>query len=180
MFCRRCGKEVIGEEEFCEECKQAMGLNAKVICPFCGKETPKEEMFCKHCEGYLGNLNHIKNEQTSSPKAAKTQKVTETKVCQSCRNVIPKNSIYCPICKKMADTQPVQYSNSSQGSYGAGWALGFFLGLIGLIIGLCIDKSETKRGAIAGFIVAVVLSFIVTIFGVGCVMCSVNSYMGSI
>ena len=64
-----------------------------------------------------------------------------------------------------------------EGSYLGGWFLGFLLGLIGLVIGLAIDKPETKRGAIHGFLVSIVLAGVLGL----CVFCSVlntvNNYM---
>ena len=54
-----------------------------------------------------------------------------------------------------------------QGSYGAGFALGFFLGLIGLIIAMAIDKPETRRGAVTGFIVSLVISIVAVV----CIVC---------
>lgn len=40
-----------------------------------------------------------------------------------------------------------------EGSYGGGFALGFLLGLIGLIIAIAINKEQTKKGAITGFLI---------------------------
>ncbi len=54
-----------------------------------------------------------------------------------------------------------------QGSYGAGFALGFFLGLVGLIIAIAIDKPETRRGAATGFIVSLIISAVAA----GCIIC---------
>ena len=38
-----------------------------------------------------------------------------------------------------------------EGSYGGGFALGFLLGLAGLIIAIAINKEQTKKGAITGY-----------------------------
>ena len=64
-------------------------------------------------------------------------------------------------------------SEYDEGSYWAGFALGFFLGLIGLIIAIAIDKSETKRGAVTGFIISIVISVV----AVGCVICSAGAML---
>lgn len=40
-----------------------------------------------------------------------------------------------------------------EGSYGGGFALGFLLGLAGLIIAIAINKEQTKKGAITGFLI---------------------------
>ena len=37
-----------------------------------------------------------------------------------------------------------------EGSYGGGFALGFLLGLVGLIIAIAIDKPLTKKGVLLG------------------------------
>ena len=54
-----------------------------------------------------------------------------------------------------------------KGSYGVGFLLGFFLGLIGLIIAIAMDQEETKRGALHAFIIGLVLGGL----AVGLVMC---------
>ena len=54
-----------------------------------------------------------------------------------------------------------------QGSYGAGFALGFILGLVGLIIAIAIDKPETRRGAVTGFIVSLVIGIVAAV----CIIC---------
>jgi hypothetical protein len=50
-----------------------------------------------------------------------------------------------------------------QGSYGLGIALGILFGLIVLIIVMAVAKSETKRGALHGFLgkTAVVVLFVI-------------------
>ena len=67
-------------------------------------------------------------------------------------------------------------SEYEEGSYWAGFALGFFLGLIGLIIAIAIDKSETKRGAVTGFIISIVISVV----AVGCVICNAGAALEGI
>lgn len=60
----------------------------------------------------------------------------------------------------------------SGGSWGAGFILGFFVGLIGLVIAIAIDKPDTKKGAIVGFVsgifvvLIVIVLFFVVIVGV--------------
>lgn len=48
-----------------------------------------------------------------------------------------------------------------EGSYVGGFALVFLLGVIGLIIAICIDKPATRKGAEKGFLVSLVLGFVV-------------------
>ena len=69
------------------------------------------------------------------------------------------------------DEQKQKYVGS--GSYAAGFLLGFFLGLGGLILGVYEKKSETERGAITGFswnfgitiIVSWIVIYILSLFG---------------
>ena len=62
-------------------------------------------------------------------------------------------------------------SERDEGSYGIGFLLGFILGLIGLVVALAIDKEQTKKGAIAGFITEIVVGII----AVFCVFASLGS-----
>lgn len=48
-------------------------------------------------------------------------------------------------------------NNGYEGSYGAGIALGFLVGLIGLIICIVLNQPLTKKGAIHGFIARLVI-----------------------
>ena len=48
--------------------------------------------------------------------------------------------------------------------------------IIGLIIAIAIDKSETKRGAVTGFIISIVISVV----AVGCVICSAGAALEGI
>ena len=45
--------------------------------------------------------------------------------------------------------------NKEDGSSLAGFALGFLLGLIGVVIALCIGKKDTTKGALIGWAVEV-------------------------
>ena len=54
-----------------------------------------------------------------------------------------------------------------KGSYRGGFALGFFLGLVGLVIALCLDKSNTKRGAAHGMLALIISSIVIGV----CVTC---------
>ena len=56
--------------------------------------------------------------------------------------------------------QPQQTIPVDQGSTGLGFVLDFFLGFIGLIIGLVMDKKNTKKGAIIGFVVQLGLAVV--------------------
>ena len=87
--------------------------------------------------------------------------------CPECKKTISSSAEACPHCgyrmskeekdKAIDDavTNPpkeeIRYED--EGSAGGGFALGFFLGLIGLIIAIAINKSATRKGAVAGFFV---------------------------
>lgn len=50
-----------------------------------------------------------------------------------------------------------------EGSYGGGFALGFLLGLAGLIIAIAINKEQTKKGAITGYLIQLGIAVVVVI-----------------
>lgn len=97
--------------------------------------------------------------------------------CPECKQTISSTVDACPHCgykiseeqKKRAIEEAVtvpsknqtQSDYKSQGSFGAGFAIGFFLSFIGLIIAHAIKQSKTKRGALAGFIVEIGIGLIV-------------------
>ena len=47
-----------------------------------------------------------------------------------------------------------------EGSYGGGFALGLIFGVIGLILAITINKPETRKGAVHGFLFRIVLAII--------------------
>lgn len=49
------------------------------------------------------------------------------------------------------------------GSFGLGFCLSFFFGIIGLIIGLC-GKENTTKGAIKGFVIQIIIALILVAF----------------
>ena len=65
---------------------------------------------------------------------------------------------------------------AEEGSYGGGFAVGFLLGLIGLIICIEIDKPQTRRGAAHGFIVRIVSAVIITAFSICAVFALSKSF----
>lgn len=171
MYCRKCGKEVEGDREFCENCApQTPSVDMK-ICQYCGKETSKAERFCQHCGGYFKDST-APQKKWQPPKPQNSSTNNSTKGCRSCGAVIPKANFYCPKCGKMADTAPYATEVNS-GSFAIGFILVWCVGLIGLIIAYSMNQSETWRGAkccfkilIALIVVLLVLIVFVTCLGV--------------
>lgn len=62
------------------------------------------------------------------------------------------------------------------GSYVGGFLLGFILGVIGLIIALAINKEQTKKGAITGFLVSLGMSIVIGV----CYLCVVFGFLNGI
>ena len=141
----------------------------KITCPFCGKEVKSRDGFCEHCDALLSAKIKVEDETESNSKKTEPQKV-----CKFCLKHIPKSSIYCPNCGKnpnIRSTTHYQYSPTNEGSFWLGFLLTFALGFIGLIIALCLNQSETKRGAIRGIIIEIILIVIILLIG-GCAICS--------
>lgn len=63
-----------------------------------------------------------------------------------------------------------------EGSIGVGIILGFFLGVLGLIIAVVIGKPLTTKGAIIGFCIDLGLGFV----GICCYIAFIFGLMGSI
>lgn len=200
MFCNKCGKEITSGY-LCEECQletvKTPSKNVK-LCKKCGKEIedsadnyigdlcvecrrekartlPKNVKLCKRCGKEIGSIANycgICQREIDKKKNASKSTSTGAKFCKNCGASISQSAVYCPYCNKFANINtrsPVVYQD--EGSFGAGWALGFLLGLVGLIIALCVGKDETKRGAKWGFIIYIVITVVALIF-YGCVVAS--------
>ena len=140
MYCRKCGKMVRDKQEYCDSCTQEMGnkesfdtLNETVdldapksACPFCGKMTDESKAFCEHCDGYIGKGKKIQPKPPLKKIPPKNEDANK-KVCKACSSRIPTSAIYCPNCKKLADTAPVRDYYGGGGSYWGGFFLSFFV-----------------------------------------------------
>ena len=117
-----------------------------VFCPFCDEEINNTTGFCEHCNADL------------NPKANQSKNSGAKKVCKSCLRYIPQSSIYCPNCGRNPNARTnSRYDTHNEGSFFLGFLLSFFMGFIGLLIALCIDKRKTKNGAICVFIIHIIL-----------------------
>ena len=174
MYCRKCGKEVEGDREFCESCApQTPPANMK-ICQYCGKETSNLERFCQHCGGYFKDSTAPQKKwQPSAPKSSTPN--SNMKSCRNCGSLVPKTNVYCSRCGKMADT--VSYTYVNPGSFASGFLLIFFLGLIGLIIVGALNQSETWRGAKCCLKVWLII-VLITVVLVGVAYCALSQTGG--
>lgn len=81
--------------------------------------------------------------------------------CKNCGQEIPDNSTTCMYCGRLTS------GNSEQSKTWIGVLLGLFLGIIGLIIGLCIypnnslERSSFIKGWSITFVITIILSIIV-------------------
>jgi len=161
MFCNKCGKE-IASGYLCDECwvekeRTITSKNVK-LCKKCGKEIGASADYCGICQ-----------REINSAKAA-----INKKFCKNCGASIPQSAVYCSYCNKLANINTTTYRDV--GSFGAGWALGFLLGVIGLIIALCIGKEETMRGAKWGFIIYLITAVAAPLIIFVCVSMSMPGY----
>ena len=85
--------------------------------------------------------------------------------CKNCGSEINSNAVACPKCG--CSTGIKIKENGGESKKGMGVALGLFLGLIGLIIGVCLyesDSFERKtfiKGWTIGFVITIVVSAII-------------------
>lgn len=69
-------------------------------------------------------------------------------------------------------------NENDNSSFGGGFALGFFLGLVGLIIALCLGESGSniRRGAGYGFLTWIVIDVLVAIIYFVVIVGSIANY----
>jgi len=98
--------------------------------------------------------------------------------CSKCGAEINDEAV---VCVKCGCSVVPAYKTSAEidnpdGSFGIGFILGFFGGLIGLILALCVEslqRPKTKSGAITGFCITAgisIISTIVYVIIIGCVL----------
>lgn len=63
--------------------------------------------------------------------------------CKNCGKEIDDNAYVCIHCGVRVDNKPVQTATEGDSKTGLGVVMALFLGLIGLIIGLCMYKSDS-------------------------------------
>ena len=91
--------------------------------------------------------------------------------CKNCGKEVNDNAVVCIHCGSAIDNKPTT-KLSGESKTGIGALLGIFLGLIGLIIGLCmypndsIERKTFMKGWAIAFIISAVLCIIlyVTVF----------------
>ena len=83
--------------------------------------------------------------------------------CKTCGNKINSNAVVCPHCGCSTGVK----KSSGESKKGMGVALGLFMGLIGLIIGVCLYESDSLerktfiKGWTIGFVITIVVSAII-------------------
>ena len=76
------------------------------------------------------------------------------KYCSKCGEEIYDEAVICPRCGYNTERSVLVQEQGLK-------VAGFCLGIFGLIIGLCLNKQLTKKGAIGGFIWQFVLGSII-------------------
>ncbi len=122
-----------------------MGL---VRCKECHKVISSSAKMCPHC-GY----QYSEVEQAELIKEAEIHPVTSFETTQKIDN--HQNSNY--------SVEQARYEIEREGNFGVGMALGFLLGLIGLIIAIAINKRKTIIGSAVGTVMSFVAGIILLI-----------------
>ena len=146
-----------------------------MFCRKCGKEIHNQAVICVHC-GCETN-----GQRTSDDKYCKIcgAEITETtEVCMGCGCKLPAN---CEI-EPQTYNDEVQSNESSHDKSTEGFLLAFFLGLIGLIIGVCLYPSgsqEAKTFLKSWLVTTLVLlsvGFLIALIVACATSCSVHRY----
>lgn len=103
--------------------------------------------------------------------------------CSKCGSEVNEDSVICPKCgcyikqPPTAKTEP-QTNDYSKSKTGIGVLCGLFLGLIGLVIGICIfpENTESRRTFLKGWVIAFVVTIALSLLSVGIMSCAISSY----
>ena len=97
MYCRNCGKELIGSAEICISCGFRSG-NGDKFCPNCGTDVAPGQSMCVKCGFMLENApqqttpsaqtTNNKNQVNSSDYKKYTQRVRKSKICATIIQII--------------------------------------------------------------------------------------------
>ena len=86
--------------------------------------------------------------------------------CPKCGEQIDDEAVVCPKCGCETGVKTKKNSTDGESKTGAGFLMGLFLGIIGLIIGICIYPSESKerKTFVDGWITSFIISIIIGVF----------------
>lgn len=144
MNCKNCNAQINDGSSFCSMCGQKVELETtqtnieqkKSYCNYCNNRIPKNSIFCAVCGKKIPENQRVD----------KTSPVVNDNSLQSNnvdQNNFPQGQQYN---QRYYGSQPPFYSapefNKSKSTTGSIFAM--FLGIIGLIIGLCLYPSGTK------------------------------------
>lgn len=86
-FCSKCGKQIEGKWEFCQEC----GTRVLMICPSCGIKVKGNPKFCHSCGTNLSEFEVVQTSRTH----AKYKVEGHTNFCQQCGAPAEPGAKYC-------------------------------------------------------------------------------------
>ena len=102
--------------------------------------------------------------------------------CKNCGKEVNDNAVVCIHCGVAIDNKPATNSLTGESKTGLGALLGIFLGLIGLIIGLCMYPSQSferktfMKGWGIAFAISVVVGIILYVAVIGSVLGAASYY----
>ena len=140
-----------------------------MICDVCGKNISDSATKCPYCFATIKQNANTNKKSTSTYVPPKSS--GSTKFCSNCGKSIPLSATICPYCARSVGGKSTSYSSSSGTSKkGLGVLFCLFLGLIGLIIGICIypsgsvERDTFVSGWVTTLIVTIVISVVLVLF----------------
>lgn len=96
--------------------------------------------------------------------------------CKTCGQKIRKDAVICPHCGCQTG-----YKKEGTSKKGIGFLLGFFLGIIGLIIGICMYESDSteRKTFIKGWLIAFIIGMVLSVISVIIYFAALGSIVGS-